>query len=227
MQSDFNVDDAEADEVGLQANDVLASPQEVETAIHNLLQDVSARKRLIAVASIYLDTKPHLKRQYEPEDLFFEALERIVRGFRKWPRNRLDFSGLVIGVIKSWASSREKTLAREDDHVVMQHELIVTDGEDETLSLEQVATDSSTPLDELEARETDAEAQGLLVLLRMQYEASELPAKILDTLFCGAYESHQEAIEALGVEDAEYRNAWKRLLRGATALKPKEKNNEL
>lgn len=223
MQSDVDDNVPEDDEIALQANDVLASREEIEAAICNLCLDVSAKKRLVAVACLYLRTKPHLKRQCEPEDLFFEALERIALGVRKWPKNRLDFPGLIIGVIKSWASSREKTLARVEDHVVMEHELIVAGQEGEALGLEQVATDGSTPLGELEAREGDAEAQGHLVLLRAQYEAGELPARILDALFSDAHESHEEVIEALGVGVAKYRNAWKRLLRAAEALKSKEK----
>jgi hypothetical protein len=222
MRSDVEDDVPDGDEIALWASDVLASQEEIEVAIRSLCLDISLKKRLLAVAGFYLDTKPHLKRQCEPEDLLFEALGRIAQGFRKWPKSRLDFRGLVIGVIRSWASSREKTLAREDDHTVMEHELTVTDREGETLSLEEVATDGSTSLTKLEARERDAETEGHLAILRAKYDANELPAKILDAVIKGAHETHEEIIEALKVSVPEYRNAWKRLLRAAEALKSKE-----
>jgi len=131
-----------------------------------LYRDVSALKRMVAIAALLLERKAHLKRQYQPEDLLQEALERIAMGVRKWPKNRLDFFGLVIGVMRSWSSSLEKTNQREENHVVMEHEFIVADGDDEVLNLEKVATDRSTPLEQLETLELDTEEQSLLVILK-------------------------------------------------------------
>lgn len=218
----MQVDDgviSDEDEIDIQAGDTFASPEEIKTAIESLYRDVSAVKRMVAVSALLLDRKVHLKRQYQPEDLLQEALERIAMGVRKWPTNRLDFPGLVIGVMKSWSSSLEKTKSREDDHVVMEHEFIVADGNDEALDLEEVATDRSTPLELLETNELDAEWQSYLVILKAQYREDELPAKILNALFKEPFETHEELIGALGIKESDYRNAWKRLMRAAEKLK--------
>jgi len=207
------------DELGTQGGDVFASPEEIKKAIEALYRDISVKKRLVATASMLLENKAHLKRQYQAEDLFQDALERIAMGKRRWPTNRLDFVGLVIGVMKSWSYSLEKTMSRENDHIVMEHELIVSNGEDETLNLEDVASDGSAPLEQLEANESDIEEKSYLVILKAQYGTNELPARILEVLSSGAFETHAEVISALKVEETDYRNAWKRLMHAAEKLK--------
>lgn len=212
-------DELPDDDISTQAGDILASPEEIKDAIERLYRDVSALKRMVAIAALLLERKAQLKRQYQPEDLLQEALERIAMGVRKWPKNRLDFFGLVIGVMRSWSSSLEKTKLREEDHVVMEHEFIVVDGDDEVLNLEKVATDRSTPLEQLETLELDTEEQSYLVILKAQYGEDELPAKILNALFKEAFDSHEEIIRVLRVKESDYRNAWKRLIRAAEKLK--------
>lgn len=212
-------DELPDDEFITQAGDILASPEEIKAAIEGLYRDVSGLKRMVAIAALLLERKAHLKRQYQPEDLLQEALERIAMGVRKWPKNRLDFFGLVIGVMRSWSSSLEKTKLREEDHVVMEHEFIVADGDEEVLNLEKVATDRSTPLEQLETLELDTEEQSYLVILKAQYGEDELPAKILNALFKEAFDSHEEIIRLLRVKESDYRNAWKRLIRAAEKLK--------
>ncbi|MBF3641918.1 hypothetical protein AQ949_20440 [Burkholderia pseudomallei] len=137
------------DEADLRPDDLLANQAEVRQAIEGLYRDVSTRKRLVAVAALILRGKPHLKRQYQPEDLFQEALERIGIGLRAWPKNRVDFAGLVVGVMRSWASSLEKTKSREDDMVVMEHELASSQNDDEGPNLEETAADARTPSEHL------------------------------------------------------------------------------
>ena len=101
----------------------------------------------------------------------------------------------------------------------MEHEFIVVDGDDEVLNLEKVATDRSTPLEQLETLELDTEEQSYLVILKAQYGEDELPAKILNALFKEAFDSHEEIIRVLRVKESDYRNAWKRLIRAAEKLK--------
>ncbi|AOJ22818.1 MULTISPECIES: hypothetical protein [Burkholderia] len=210
------------DETDLRPDDLLANQAEVRQAIEGLYRDVSTRKRLVAVAALILRGKPHLKRQYQPEDLFQEALERIGIGLRAWPKNRVDFAGLVVGVMRSWASSLEKTKSREDDMVVMEHELASSQNDDEGPNLEETAADARTPSEHLEAVEGDAEGQSLLAILKAQYEPDQLPAKILGAIIDGSFETHEEVRSVLGVQEADYRNAWKVLMRAATKLEPKE-----
>lgn len=222
MRTDENDKEPEDDETIPHPGDDLATKAEIQEAIRSLYRNESAKKRLVAVAALILKGKPHLKRQYLPEDLFQEALERIAIGVRTWPKNRVDFTGLVIGVMKSWSSSLEKTKSREDHKVLMEHELALVEGSDEAPNLEEIATDSSTPLERLEAEELDSHEQSLLVILKTQYEPQELPAKVLEIIIGGPFETHEEIRSALGVQEADYRNAWKVLMRAAKKLEPKE-----
>lgn len=215
-------DEKRDDEVGAQPGDDLATTNEISQAIRDLYRNESTRKRLVAVAALILKGKPHLKRQFEPEDLFQEALERIGIGVRTWPKNRVDFAGLVIGVMKSWSYSLEKKMSRENDRVFMEHELASAKDGDEAPNLEETAGDSSTPLEQLEAQEHDAMGQSLLVILKAQFGPQDLETKILEAIIKTSFETHLEARSALGVEEAGYRNAWKVLMRAANRLEFKE-----
>lgn len=222
MQTDDNEENTDAGETSGRPDDVLASKAEVDEAIIGLYHNVSTKKRLVAIAALILQGKPHLRRQYQPEDLFQEALERIGIGKRTWPKNRLDFPGLVIGVMKSWSSSLEKTKSTQDNLVVMEHEFALRNESEGALNLEDVAADSNTPLEQLEAKEVDAHEQSLLTILKAHYGSGTLEAKILDAISKTAFETHEEIRLAMGVKEADYRNAWKVLMRAAKKLESKE-----
>ncbi len=222
MQTDENNKELENDEGIQRPGDDLATKDEIQEAIRSLYLNQSAKKRLVAVAALILKGKPNLKRQYLPEDLFQEALERIAIGVRTWPKNRVDFTGLVIGVMKSWSYSLEKTKSKENLKILMEHELAFAEGSDEPPNLEEMASDSSTPLERIEADELDAIEQNQLALLKAQYEPHELPALILEIIIGGPFENHEEIRSVLGVKEADYRNAWKVLMRAAKKLETKE-----
>lgn len=222
MLKDEEDEQREVEEVDAQQGDNLATTDEIRMAISDLYRDVSTRNRLVAVAALIIRGKPNLKRQFEPEDLFQEALERIGRGLRAWPKNRVDFPGFVIGVMKSWSHSLEKKKSREDDRVIMEHELTSAGHDDRELNLEEIASDFSTPLGQLEDQEQDANRQSQLVILKTQFGPQKLETKILETVMNTSFETHEEIRSALGVEEADYRNAWKVLMRAAKNLEPKE-----
>ncbi|OHV95087.1 hypothetical protein AKG95_22680 [Janthinobacterium lividum] len=222
MRTDENKEDIEEDGIASHPDDDLANKAQIQEAITNLYNNVSMKKRLIAVATLILRGKPHLKRQYEPEDLFQEALERIGIGKRKWPKNRVDFPGLVIGVMKSWSFSLEKSKALEDVKVVMEHEFASAAAGDDALNLEEIAIDSMTPIEHLEATQLDIQWESLFVILKSQYQPQELPARILAVVTEDTFETLEEIRLALGVKESDFRNAWKVLMRAATKLEPKE-----
>ncbi len=218
-KDDENVEDEEAE---IQSNDDLAGADEICRAIEELHRNKSMEKRLIAIAALILQRKRNLKRQFEPEDLLQEAIQRIWRGLRAWPKNRVDFPGLVIGTMRSWASSLEKKKAREDDGVLMEHELGSAEDGDGTLNLEDIANDSDTPLGQLEAQEHDAKGQSLFVILKARFKPQDLEGRILNAISKKPFESHLEVRSALQVEEADYRNAWKALMRAANKLEHEE-----
>src|SRR5581483_6350565 len=139
-----------------QAGNLLASLAEIEQALKALLRDTSRTKKLTAIAAFILRTKPHLKREYEPEDLLQDALTRLGIGKRAWPKNRLDFDGTVIGVMRSWADNLEKQKKRKDVGLVLESELRRAGEDDEPLNLESIAGHSQGPLEELLARDEEA-----------------------------------------------------------------------
>lgn len=222
MRTDDNEENTDNGETPGRPDDVLASTAEVDQAMIGLYRNVSMKKRLVAIAALILQGKPQLRWQYQPEDLLQEALERIGIGKRTWPKNRLDFPGLVIGVMRSWSSSLEKTKSTQENLVVMEHEFVSGKESDGALNLEEVAADEDTPLEHLEAKELDAHEQSLLTILKAQYEYGALEAKILDAISNTAFETHEEIRLALGVKEADYRNAWKVLMRAAKKLESKE-----
>ena len=222
MLKDEDDETGEDEEVHARTGDEPATLDEIRQAIRHLYADESMRKRLVAVAALILRGKPHLKRKFAPDDLFQEALERIGVGLRAWYKNRVDFTGLVIGVMKSWSHSLEKQMSRENDMVFMEHELASAENGDDALNLEDIAADSSTPLQHLEARERDAEVLSILAILKAQFRPDDLEAKIAETIIKTSVETHEEIRSALGVKEAEYRNAWKVLMRAAKKLEPKE-----
>lgn len=222
MPTEEDDEKREDEKVVAQLGNDLATTDEIHQTIRDLYRDESTRKRLVAVAALILRGKPHLKRQFEPEDLFQEALERIGGGLRAWPKNRVDFPGLVIGVMKSWSHSLEKKMSREDDGVIMEHELLSADGGDDAPSLEETAGDSSTPLEHLEAKGREAKGQSLLAILKAQFGPQDLETKVLDAIIKASFETHEEIRSALGVKEADLRNAWKVLMRAAKKLETKE-----
>lgn len=221
--TDNNLPESEEDEAEPpQAGDVLASLAEIEHAIKELVRDTSRNKKLTGIAALILRTKPHLKRQYEPEDLLQDALTRLGIGKRSWPKNRLDFNGVVMGVMRSWADNLEKQKKRKDPGLVLENELSTVSEDGEPLNLEAIAGHSEDPLEELLAREEDALGSAQLACVRANYGPDELPGRILDELRRTSFENHQQVRAAVGAEEAEYRNAWKNILRAATKLNPKE-----
>lgn len=221
--NDDNLPESEEDEADPpQAGDVRASLAEIGQAINELLRDSVRKKKLMGIAALILTVKPRLKRQAEPEDLLQDALTRMGIGKRAWPKNRVDFDHTVIGVMRSWADNLEKQSRRKDPGLVLESELPSASEDGEPLKLEAIAGHSQGPLEELLAREEDALSDAQLACVRANYGPDDLPGRILDELIRTSFESHQQVRAAVSAEEAEYRNAWKNILRAATKLSPKE-----
>lgn len=217
---DPDLDDQE-DELQ-QADDVLASLSEVELEIKALLRDPVRVKKLTGVAALVLRTKPRLQREYEPGDLFQDALTRLGIGKRAWASNRIDFNQAVIGVMRSWADNLEKQKRRKNVHLVLESELSPASVEGEATKLEELAGHSQGPLQKLLAKEEDAQSSAQLAYVRANFGRDELPGRILDKLKETSFDTLLALRLAVGVEEAEFRNAWKKIMRVATKLAPKE-----
>lgn len=205
-----------------QAADVLASLPEIELEIKALLLDPVRVKKLTGMAALVLRTKPRLQREYEPGDLLQDALTRLGIGKRAWARNRIDFNQAVIGVMRSWADNLEKQKRRKNVPLVLESELSPASVEGEAPKLEELAGHSQGPLQELLANEEDAQGSAQLACVRANFGPDELPGRILDKLKETSFDTLLALRLAVGVEEAEFRNAWKNIMRVATKLAPKE-----
>lgn len=205
-----------------QPGDVLASLAEVEEAIKALLSDGVRVKKLTGVAVVVLRTKPRLQRQYEPEDLLQDAMTRLGIGKRSWVKSRIDFDQAVIGVMRSWAHHLEKQNKRKEVPLVLESELRSATEDGEPPKLEDVAGHSSGPLEELLANEHDAQGETQLAWVRANYGPDELPGRILDKLNETSFDTLLELRLAVGIDEADFRNAWKHIRRTAAKLAPKE-----
>jgi len=201
---------------------VLASLAEIELEIKALLRDPARVKKLTAIAALVLRTKPKLQRQYEPEDLLQDALTRLGIGKRSWAKNRIDFNQAVIGVMRSWADNLEKQKKRKDVPLVLESELPSVGEDGEPPKLEELAGHSDGPPEELAAKEDDAQGMAQLACVRANYGPDELPGRILDKLKETSFETLLELRLAVGADEAEFRNAWKHIMRTAAKLAPKE-----
>jgi hypothetical protein len=205
-----------------QPGDVLASLSEVEQEIKALRRDGVRVRKLTGVAALVLRTKPRLQRQYQPEDLLQDALMRLGIGKRSWISSRIDFDQAVIGVMRSWADNLEKQKKRKDVPLVLESEMASSTKDGEPPKLEDVAGHSSGPLEELLAIEHDAQGEAQLAWVRANYGPDELPGRILDKLKETSFDTLLELRLAVGTDEAEFRNAWKHIMRTAAKLAPKE-----
>jgi hypothetical protein len=200
---------------------VLATLAEIELEITALLHDPARVKKLTGIAVLVLRTKPRLQRQYEPEDLLQDALTRLGLGKRSWAKNRIDFNQVVIGVMRSWADNLEKQKKRKDLPLVLESDL-PSAGDGEPPKLEELAGHSDGPLEELLAKEDDAQGGAQLACVRANYGPDELPGRILDKLKETSFDTLLELRLAVGIDEAQFRNAWKHIMRTAAKLAPKE-----
>lgn len=205
-----------------QAADVLASLPEIELEIKALMRDPVRVKKLTGMAALVLRTKPRLQREYEPGDLLQDALTRLGIGKRAWARNRIDFNQAVIGVMRSWADNLEKQKRRKSVPLLLESELSPASVEGEAPKLEELAGHSQGPLQELLANEEDTQGSAQLACVRANFGPDELPGRILDKLKETSFDTLLALRLAIGVEEAEFRNAWKNIMRVATKLAPKE-----
>lgn len=200
-------------------DDVLATHQEILAAAERSRRDPSSERRLMKAASFILNTTTVLKGRCLPEDLLHEALVAVLAGQRKWKKNRVDFNGLVMGVMKSLAYSRDNSLETKDGHVVLEGELRAKDDEDDGDSVvESHGNADESPEANLLRAEQKAEVDSVFVVLRAMFAKEDLAGRILDLIAERKGYTLAEIREALGVSDREFWNANRRLTRAFDEL---------
>lgn len=209
----------DSDDEPVLLGDVLASKEEIAEAAAHARGAPDVKRRLMKAAEFILAKSRQVKRECQPEDILQDAIEAVLVGRRKWPKNRLDFKGLLIGVMRSIVSSRDKTLilAKNNLDVTMEHELHPLGEGQEPRNLEETAADPETTESRVLRKEQEGLEESLMVILRAKYGATDIHGLILDKVREG-YSSQAEIREALGIADSVYWNAWKALMRAAERL---------
>lgn len=209
----------EDDDVPVLPNDVFASKEEIVEAVTHARRDALAKQRVMKAATLIWSRSKLVKHECQPEDILQDAIEAVLLGRRKWPKNRVDFLGLLIGVMRSLVSSQDKTLtlAKNNLDVTMEHELHPLGEDQEPQNLEEIAADTETTESRVLRKEQEGLEESLLTILRSKYSPTDTPGLILDKVREG-HSTQAEIREALGVADSVYWNAWKVLLRAAEKL---------
>lgn len=199
--------------------DVLASKEEILEAVTHARRDSAVKQRLMKAAGYIWARSKLVKQECQPEDLLQDAIEAVLLGRRKWPKSRVDFMGLLIGVMRSIVSSQDKTLilAKKNLNVTMEHELHSLGEDQEPQNLEEIAADPETIESKILRKEQEGLEESQLTILRSKYSPTDIHGLILDKVREG-YSSQAEIREALGVADSVYWNAWKVLMRAAEKL---------
>lgn len=207
----------ESDDEPVLPGDVLASEEEIAEAAAHARSDIGGNRRLLRAAEIIWARSQQMKRACQPEDILQEALEAVLDGRRKWKKNRVDFNGLLIGVMRSTVSSRGKTIKKKTSFLTMEHELHQLCEDQESRSLEEIVADPETTESKILRKEKEEMEESRMAILRAKYGATDIHGLILDKVREG-YSSQAEIREALGIADSVYWNAWKALMRAAGKL---------
>jgi hypothetical protein len=98
-----HTEDLDEEDDNAQPGDVIATEAEVRREIELVHRNKSLKKRLLRAAYVILQTTTRLRAGYTPDDLLGDAALAVLERRRKWPTNRVDLPGLLVGVMKSLA----------------------------------------------------------------------------------------------------------------------------
>ncbi len=209
----------EGDDDPAQPGDVLATPQEVVAEAERCRRDTGIQCRLMKAASMILNTTTALKGRCQPEDLLQEALVAILSGRRRWKKNKVDFVGLVFGVMKSYASNQNQSFQTKDGHVVLERELGAWNDEDDVESfIENHGSTDASPEAALIEAEQEALRDDVLMTLRAKFAEEDLAGRILDKMIERQGFMPVDIRKALEVSDREFWSAHRRVTRAFDAL---------
>ncbi len=210
----------EPDEESAQPSDVLATSSEILAEIDRCRRSPDMERRLMKAASFILNMTSNLKGRCLPEDLLQEALLALMEGRRKWKKNRVDFLGLVMGVMKSLASSQDNSLETKDQHVVLEGEFLAPgDGQENGDGLlERFGHADASPEALLLIAEQTAAEDSIFVLLKAWFAPDDLAGRIVSMLAERKGYSLAEIRAELNVSDGEFWNTHRRLMRAIEDL---------
>lgn len=207
------------DETGGQPGDDFATTVEVEAALKGAMGDKDVRHRLAVGANVLLSRHQRLAATVTWEDLLQGALTAILAGKRKWPKNRLDFVGLVFGTMKSQASNQSRILANTTVQAVPESSLARSDDVSGESPIDRIAGETPGPEQAYSRKEEEARDEADLASLRAQLKPAA--QQVFDLMLAGS--TKKEIRTALGMSEKDYWSADRQVGRGLSALATRRK----
>ena len=192
----------------------IATPQEIEAAINGLTP--ANMQRLRYICQYWLFILGHYGGgQDTVEGLLQSAILKVLDDTRQWRRDKVDFVGLLSGIIQSDASHALERYARGGAHMepIPESELVhATEESDDCNPLDRLAFNPQSPEAELIDREskqaTDDLVGRVLTLFEKDEQASEVLLHRLDGL------KGPEIQKRMGLSKKEYATVDQRIRRG-------------
>lgn len=206
------------DEEPSSAGGSIATPQEIEEAISGLTPADS--NRLNRVCRDCLSLLRHYGGGRDTvNDLLHSAMVKVLDGTRRWNRSKVDFVGLIAGIIESDTSHALERYARGEAYMepIPESELVrVTEDGDDCSPFDRIPSDRKSPESELIDRESEqakADIVGqMLDLFESDEQASEVLLHRLDNL------KGPEIQKRMGLSKKEYAAIDQRIRRGFNKL---------
>lgn len=191
-----------------------ATPQDIEAAIEGLTPPNTQRMRRVCRDWLFV-LRHYGGCRDTVDDLLQSAIIKVLDGTRRWNKTKVDFVGLVVGIIQSDASHTLERYTRSVANMesIPESDLVkVTEEVDNCNPLDNIAVNPKSPEEELIDREIKQEKVDLvgrvLVLFEDDEEASEVLLYRLDGL------TGPEIKKRMGLSTKEYATVDQRIRRG-------------
>mgnify|MGYP002336254900 CR=1 FL=1 len=196
------------------AEGCFATQQDIIAAINSLTQ--ADDQRLKRVAEYWLLVLQHYGGCREAvDDLLQVAIIKVLDGTRKWDKSKVDFVGLVAGIVQSNASHALERYVRGEERMepVLETDLIrVTDEGEDCDAFDRIASDPMTP-EAVLINQEDKQAEGNIVAqLLAQFETDEQASEVLLHRLDGL--KGPEIQKRMGLSKKEYATVDQRIRRG-------------
>lgn len=194
--------------------DEQATGQELEAQARAAYADASLRRRLLKASMYILNATPRLKARCQPEDLLQDALVAVLTGRRAWKKDKVDFAGLIVGTMRSLASSQDASMQSKESHVSFESDLLATAEADNEVSIaDRYGHDDTSPEGAMMDAEHDAEIKGIFSIIRTRFGENDLASRIADKMAERRGYMPADIKQALAVGDREFWSAYRRVMR--------------
>lgn len=191
-----------------------ATPQDIVAAINGLTP--ANEQRLRRVAQYWLYVLQHYGGSRETvDDLLQNAIMKVLEEERRWNKSKVDFVGLLAGIIQSNASHALERYVRGEERMepLLETDLVrVTEEGEDCDAFDRIASDPRSPETELIVREEKQAAADIIGQLRAQFENDKQASEVLQHRLDGL--KGPEVQKRMGLSKKEYATVDQRIRRG-------------